>query len=110
MHNRRDGAGKFPRQKDLAPPGAFVIEQNAVSRAQAVAFPVIYRRPIRKTFGHAVGTAWPERRLLRLRNLLRFAIHLAAGSLIKARANSGLANGFENANAADSGDVRSIFG
>src|SRR5438094_254555 len=50
MFNGRDGARDLASDESFAPPGAFMIEQNAVARAEPVAFAVIDRRPIRKHF------------------------------------------------------------
>ena len=40
---------------------------------------------------------------------LRLAVHLAAGGLVEARAQSHFADRFQNADRADGGDVRSVF-
>src|SRR5205823_5469823 len=109
MLDRRDRARNFARHKRLTPPGTFVIEQNAVAGVEAIAFAVIYRCPVGENLGHTVGTARPEGGLFRLRDFLRLAIHLAARGLVKARSNSGFANGFQNADRSHTGDVGGVF-
>src|ERR1700731_2880 len=102
MLNRCDCARNLPCHKSFAATRALVIEQNAVAGVQPVALAIIHGRPIRKNFCHAIGAAWPKRRLLTLRPLLRLAEHLAARGLIKTRAQSSFANRLQNANRADS--------
>ena len=55
-----------------------MIEQDAVTRAKAVALAIIYRRPKGKNLCHAIRAARPERRLLGLRDRLCLAEHFAA--------------------------------
>src|SRR6266446_8277004 len=86
-----------------------MIEQDTIARVQSVALAIVHRRPIRKYLRYPVRTARPERRLLILRNGLRCAEHFAARSLIKPRPQSRFANGFQNPNRADAGDIRRVF-
>ena len=79
----RHGPGDFAGHECFAAPRTFVVEEDAVARSQPVALAVIHRRPIREHFGHAVGTARPERRRFCLRHLLNFAEHFAARCLVK---------------------------
>src|SRR5215813_8967336 len=110
MLDRRDRARNLAGHKRLTTPGTFVIEQDAVAGMEAIAFAVIYRGPVGKNLGYTIRTARPERRLFRLRDLLRFAVHLAARGLVKTGADSCFANGFQNANRSDAGDVGGVFG
>src|SRR5947209_18155622 len=105
-----DGARDFPGDKSFTAARAFVVKQNTIARTKAVALAIIDRRPKGKNFRHAVGTARPERRFLRLRHFLRFAKHFAARGLIKARPDSRFPNGFENPDGADAGDVGGLLG
>src|SRR5436853_2979398 len=109
MLDGRDRTRDFARDKGFAPPRTLVIKKNAVAGVEPVAFAIVHRRPVGKNLGNAVGAARPERRALGLRNLLRLAIHLAAGSLVKARANTGLPNRFQNANRSDASHIGGIF-
>src|SRR5207249_7381087 len=88
----------------------FVIEQNAVAGVEVIAFAVIYRGPVGENFRDAIRATRPEWCPLRLRNLLHFAIHLAARGLVKTRANSGFANRFQNPDRSHAGDIGSVFG
>ncbi len=110
MLNRCYRAGDFARHKGLTAARALVVEEDAVARAKAVAFAVVHRRPVSKDLRHAIRAARPERRRLDLRNLLYFAEHFAARSLVKTRADSGFANRFQNANRAQAGDVGGVLG
>src|SRR2546430_6836891 len=96
MFDGGDGARDFSGDKSVAAARAFVVKQNTVARTKAVTLAIIDRRPVGKNFRNPVGTARPERRFFRLRHFLRFAKHLAARSLIKARPNPRFPNGFEN--------------
>ena len=56
MLNRSDSAGNFSRDECFAAPRTFVIEENAVARAQPVALAIVYRRPVgEKTFATPYG-------------------------------------------------------
>ena len=78
MLDRGDGARNFAGDESFAATRAFVIEQDAVARAKAIALAVVDRRPIGKRLRDTIWAARPERRLLGLRYLLRLAKHFAA--------------------------------
>ena len=109
MLDRRHRAGNLARHERLTTPGTFVIEQNAVAGVEAIAFTVIYRCPVGENFRDAIRAARPEWCPFRLRHFLRLAIHLAAGGLVKTRANSGFANGFQNTDCSDPRNVGGVF-
>src|SRR6476660_9679295 len=107
--NGGDCARNFSADESFAAARAFMVEQNAIAGAKAVALPIVNGRPIRKNLCHAVRTPRPEWRLLSLRRLLGFAEHFAARRLIKARTQSSFADCFQDANRANTGDVGSVF-
>ncbi len=89
------GAGDFAGDKCFAAAGAFVIEEDAVAGEHAVALAVIDSLPVAIDLGAGIGAAGIEGGCFGLRGLDDFAVHLAAGGLIKADGQSGVANGFE---------------
>src|SRR5213594_1448502 len=72
-----DRPADLARHEGLATPRRLVVEQDAVGGEQAVALPVIHRRPEGKDFRHAVRAARVERGRLALRDLDDLAEHLA---------------------------------
>src|SRR6266849_4588632 len=103
-------ARNLARDESFAAPRALVVEQNAVTRAKAVALAIIHRRPKRKNLCDAIGTARPEGSFLGLRHLFRFAEHFAASLLIDPGTRSRLPDGFEDPNRPDHGDVGCVLG
>src|SRR6476661_7992567 len=109
LFNGSDCARNFAADESFTAAWTFMVEQNAIAGAKAVALPIVNGRPIRKNLCHAVRTPRPEWRLLSLRRLLGFAEHFAARRLIKARTQSSFADCFQNANRANTGDVGCVF-
>src|SRR6476659_2162528 len=107
--NSSDCARNFAANESFAAARAFMVEQNAVAGAKAVALAIVNGRPICKNLCHAVRTPRPKWRLLSLRRLLSLAEHFAARRLIKARAQSGFADCLQNPNRADAGDVGGVL-
>ena len=87
-----------------------MIEENAVHRVQAVAFAGVDRHPVAVEFGAAVRAARVEGRGFGLRTFIGLAKHFAAGGVVKAGRDAGLADGFEEASGAERGDVSRVFG
>src|SRR5215471_8358475 len=109
MLNRGHRARDLTSDKGFAAARTFVVEQDAVARAKAVALAVVYRDPIRKNLRYAVRTARPKWRRLILRHLFRVTKHFAARCLVETRTHSCLANGFQNADRPNASDIRSVF-
>src|SRR5438552_18184686 len=109
MLNRGNCARDFASDKSFAAPRAFVVKQNAIARAESVTLAIVYGGPIGKNFRDAVRAARPERRALRLRNLLRFAKHFATRSLLETLARSLFSNRFQYANRTDAGYIGIVF-
>src|SRR6478672_10961705 len=76
--NGSDCARNFAADESFAAPRAFMVEQNAIAGAKAVALSIVNGRPVRKNLRHAVRTSRPEWRLLSLRRLLGLAEHFTA--------------------------------
>src|SRR5437588_8139815 len=110
MFDRRHRARDFAGDECFAAARTFVVEQNAVASIQTIAFAIVHRRPIGKNLRHSIGTARPKRRAFGLRNLLRFAEHLAAGGLVKTRSDSGFTNCLQNTNRPHASDIRRVLG
>src|SRR5436190_1303937 len=85
----------FSRDEFFAAEWRFVVEQNAATGKQSIAFAVIDGDPVAVSFGNAVGAPRPEWRFFRLWRLLDFAEHLAARRLIKANRRINLPDGFK---------------
>src|SRR4029077_2558621 len=58
--NGSDCARNFAADKSFAAARAFMVEQNAVAGAKAVALPIVNGRPIGKNLCHAVRTPRPK--------------------------------------------------
>src|SRR6266478_1112354 len=97
-------ASRLPRKSSFCRPCLIAATAREILRVTKV-----HGRPKRKNFCDTVRAARPERRLLGLRHLLRLAEHFAARSLIKTRSQFGFADGFQNANRADAGDIGSVL-
>src|SRR3982751_6243933 len=105
LFNRSDCARNFAADESFTTARAFMVEQNAIAGAKAVAFAIVNCRPIGKNLCYTVRTSRPEWRRLILRRLLRLTEHFAAGRLIKSRAQSSLTDCFQNSDGTDASDV-----
>ncbi len=83
-----------------------MVEQDAAGAKDVVALAVVHRHPVRIEFGHAIGAARVERCAFNLRNGLHLAKHLGGAGLVKADLGVDQANGFEQVEAANAGDLR----
>ena len=87
---------------ELAPAqGRFVIEQDAATSMQAVAFAIVDGDPVRKELGYRVGAARMKRRTLGLRAPARLAVHFRGRSLIEADRRVDGSDRFQNARGSD---------
>ncbi len=107
---RAGGAGDFAGDEGFAAARAFVVEQDAVAGEHVVAFAVIDGLPIAVDLRAGVGAAGIKRRGFGLRSLHDLAVHLAAGRLVKADRQAGVADGFEKAHRAQRVDGDGING
>src|SRR5207248_6752861 len=87
-----------------------VIEQDAAGGVHAEAFAIVDGAPVGVELGYAVGAARVKRRLFVLDGLLDLAEHLAGRGLVVARLGIGEADGFEQVDGAESGDVAGEHG
>ena len=110
--DRGDGARDLAGDKGLAAERALVIEQDPVRGVHSVGFAIVHDRPVGEKFGDAVGAARVERRLLRLRNLLRLAVKLGRRRLIETRLldEAEEADRLEQAKRAERVSVGGVFG
>src|SRR5258706_388554 len=83
-HDAREGTGDLAGNEGLAPDRGLVIEENAVTRVDAVRLTVVDRNPVRIEFGYAIRAAGIERRRFLLRSFLREAKELGCRSLVVA--------------------------
>ena len=72
------------REELQPPPGALVVEEDAVRDRQAVRLPVVHAGPVGVDLRHSVGTARVERSHLVLRLPVDPPEHLAGGRLVEA--------------------------
>src|SRR5215831_10258833 len=86
-----------------------MVKHDAVAGAETVTLAIIHGCPIRKNLGHAIRTAWPERRLLSLRHVLSPAEHFAAGCLKKTGTQSGFTDCFQDSDRAEAGNIGRVF-
>src|SRR5450756_1857647 len=103
------GPGKFARDKCLATPRRFMVEQDPAGSVHAIAFAVVDRYAMGKDFGTAIGTTRVEPGILVLRG--RYASeHLAGRGLIKPAPDSRSLDGLKQSNGTQRNHVRGVFG
>ena len=83
-----------------------MVEQNAAAAEDAVALAVVHRHPVRIQLGHAIGAARVEGRVFHLRNGLHLAEHFRCAGLVEANFGVDDANGLQQVQRADAGDLR----
>src|SRR5579864_7791199 len=86
-----------------------MIEENAVTGEETVSLPVVDSRPIGVQLGATVRTARPEWGGFPLRGFHDFAVHLAAGGLIKLGFDTRFPYGFQQTHRAQSSNVARIL-
>src|SRR5262249_37939572 len=106
----RRGARDLSRHEGFAAAGRLVIEQDAVAGKDVVRLPIVDGHPIRIEFRRRVRTPRAKRRPFGLWNLGNVSVHLRAARLIKSRGDLRLANGFEDTNCTESGDITGVLG
>ena len=101
-----DAVGDFAGDEFAPAQRAFVVEQDTAGGKDAVAFAVIDGHPVRIQLGDAVGAARVERGGFRLRHRLHQAEHFRCGGLVEAHFRIDDADGFQQVDSADAGDLR----
>ena len=78
------GSGhNFLRDKSLWPQRAFVVEENAGGRVDAVGIAVLRDLPVGRCLGDAIRTAWPQHRSLVCRLSPDGSKHLRAACVVE---------------------------
>ena len=83
-----------------------MIEQNAAGPKNVIALAIVDGHPMRIELGHAIGAAGVERCAFNLGNGLHLAKHLGSAGLVEADLRVDQANGFQQVEAANAGDLR----
>ena len=93
----RHGEGDLARHEGFPSAGRLVVEQNSIARVHVIRLAVVHHGPESHHFCHRVRRSRVKRRLLRLRDLLHFAVQLRRGRLVESRRLllPGQANRFE---------------
>ncbi len=104
-----DGPGDLAGDERLPPPGALMVEQDAVDRIQAVGLPVVHGRPVGVDLGAAVGAAWMERGQLVLRRRGR-PEHLRRRRLVEPRLHARGADRLQQPGGAKAGRLPGVLG
>src|SRR6185437_1618687 len=83
-----------------------VVEKDAAGSVYAETLAIVDRGPVRKQLGHAIRTAWVERRPFVLPLCLDQSEHLAGGRLIEAHLRIVNPYRFQHIECANTGDMR----
>src|SRR5262245_17203151 len=110
--NRRYGTRDFAGYEGFAADRAFVVEQDAVCRVDAVSLAVIDRDPVSIELCRAIWRARVKSRGFTLRSLFRVAEKLGGGSLVEASLvlEPQDADGLEQTQSAERVGVGGVFG